>query len=459
MVFNMEKNSESKQERLGNAPLGKLLFSLAVPTITAQLVNLLYNIVDRIYVGRIPVTGSLSLAALGICVPVIQILMAFALLVGQGAAPKAGIAMGQKNYEEANRLLANSFVLLTLLSAVFGSLFFVIRRPLLLAFGASANTIEAASSYMGIYLAGSFFVLWVTGLNLFITVQGFTKISMFTILIGCVLNIILDPIFIFAMDMGVNGAALATVISQGASAAFVIGFLCSRKSSLRLSFRYMKLDGHLIRPVLALGLSPFIMYATESLIQIVYNSGMQTYGNDMYVAAMSILFSVHMIIFLPVSGLCSGSVPILSYNYGAKNYDRVRRTFKLLLVSCLSFTIVMELAIELFPNAFFSLFTADESLIQLGAEPLRIYIAAAFMMSIQNSVQNTFLSLGEAKSSIFIALLRKVILLVPLALILPKIGGLGTLGLLIAEPISDTVSATTSIFIFRKKSRTLLAES
>lgn len=458
-AMKLQNVNENKQARLGNAPLGKLLFTLAVPTITAQLVNLLYNVVDRMYVGRIPGSGSLALASLGVCVPIIQILLAFSVLVGQGASARAGIAMGRNDYEEAGVLLGNSFVILTVISAVLCSILLIFRKPVLMAFGASVNTIDLAASYLGIYLLGTFFVLWVNGLNLFITVQGFTVTSMLTVLIGCVANIILDPIFIYGFNMGVNGAAIATVISQGMSAVWVIAFLCSKKSSLRLSLAKMKLNFKLMGITLGLGLSPFIMYATESLVLIVYNSGMQLYGNDMYVAAMSVVFSIHMIIFLPISGLCAGAVPIISFNYGAKNFSRVKKTFRLLLICCLGFAFATELPIELFPKAFFRLFSNDSSLLELGSAPLRIYMAASILMSVQNAVQNTFISIGEARSSIFIALLRKIVLLIPLALILPKFGGLGVWGLFLAEPISDTISATTSAFIFRRKSRVLLVEA
>lgn len=328
-----------------------------------------------------------------------------------------------------------------------------------MAFGASVNTIDLAASCLGIYLLGTFFVLWVNGLNLFITVQGFTVTSMLTVLIGCIANIILDPVFIYGLDMGVRGAAVATVISQGMSAVWVIAFLCSGKSPIRLSFWKMKLNFKLMGITLGLGLSPFIMYATESLVLIVYNSGMQLYGNDMYVAAMSVVFSIHMIILLPISGLCAGAVPIISFNYGANNFSRVKKTFRLLLICCLGFAFATELPIELFPKAFFRLFSNDSSLLELGSAPLRIYVAASILMSVQNAVQNTFISIGEARSSIFIALLRKIVLLIPLALILPKFGGLGVWGLFLAEPISDTISATTSAFIFRRKSRVLLVEA
>lgn len=452
-----EAQIQDKQNRLAEEPLGRLLLSLSIPAIIAQIVNLLYNVVDRVYVGRIPGSGSLSLAALGVCVPILQILMAFAALVGQGASPRAGIAMGKNNYDEANRLMGNSFVLLTFLSIALGAVFAVFRRPLLLLFGASANTIDAAADYMGTYLLGTPFVMWVYGLNVFITVQGFTKISMATVLIGCVLNIILDPIFIYGLGMGVRGAALATVISQGVSAVWVIVFLCSRRSSLKLSPRWMRLDRGLIGMILSLGISPFVMYSTESLVQIIYNAGMQSYGSDLHVAAMSVIFSVHMIIFLPVSGLSSGAVPIISYNYGARSFDRVRKAFRILLGSCLAFTFAAEMPIELFPKAFFSIFNEDPALWALGANPLRVFVFASIFMAVQNSVQNTFLAIGEAKSSIFIAMLRKIVLLIPLALVLPKVGGLGTWGLILAEPVSDTISATTSYILFRRKSRELLS--
>ncbi|MEG1547671.1 MAG: MATE family efflux transporter [Clostridia bacterium] len=447
---------ENKNNELGSAPIGKLLLKMAVPTVMAQLVNLLYGIVDRIYVGRIPGSGSFALAGLGVTFPILMLISAFGALVGMGGAPRAAIAMGEKDDKKAGLILGNSVTLLLIFSVLLTVVFSFTKEPILRAFGASENILPYASEYISVYLIGTIFVLLTLGLNVFITTQGFAAASMMTVCIGCVLNIILDPIFIFTLNMGVAGAAVATVISQGVSAVWVVGFLCSRKSKLRIRFENMRLRLQIVGTTLALGSSAFVMQATECAVQLVFNKGMQTYGNDMYVALMSIMFSLTQIVWLPLMGVGQGAQPIISYNYGAKNMQRVKDTIKTLVFVCICFSVVSVGAILIFPNAFIGLFTPDAELIAIGKTPLRIFICGMLMMGMQSACQQSFLALGQAKDSMIMALLRKVILLLPLALVLPGVFGLGLWGLFIAEPISDVIASIVTTVTFKIKSRKLL---
>ena len=435
------------KERLGTAPLGKLMFELAVPTVFAQLINMLYNMVDRIYVGRIPGEGSLALAGLGVSFPIIILVSAFSALVGMGGAPQAAIHMGRKDYEGAERILGSGTVFLLIMAVVLSVVFQIFKVPILMAFGASEATIPYASRYLGIYLCGTLSVQIALGLNQFITCQGFARTGMITVLIGAVLNIILDPVFIYVMGMGVAGAACATVISQTVSALWVVRFLMSKKSHLRLRKDYLRLDPGVLRPVLLLGVSPLIMQSTECLVQLTFNSGMQTFGNDYYVGAMTVIFSLSQLLFMPVQGIAQGSTPIISYCYGAGNTERVMRTFKLLLIVICCFTGVLAGAYVLFPRTFAVLFSSDPQIVDIAAYGLRIYSFGFLIFGIQMACQQTFLALGEAKISMFLALLRKVILLVPLAIILPRLG-MGTDGLFYAEPISDIIAACTTGTMF-----------
>lgn len=452
----MAKTEKIVENRLETAPLLPLLFQLAVPTVLAQIVNLLYNMIDRIYVGRIPGTGSLSLAGLGVAFPVILLIASFASLVGMGGAPVAAIYMGQKENDKAERVLGSSIVFLVILSVVLSITFYIIKRPLLLLFGASENTIAFADSYLSVYLLGTISVQISLGLNQFISAQGFAKTSMITVLIGAVLNMILDPIFIYGLGMGVRGAALATVISQTVSAVWVLLFLFGKKSLLKVRREYLKVDFKVMAPVLALGLAPFIMQSTECLVQLTFNTGMQKYGNDFYVGAMTILFSVTQMLFLPMQGLAQGATPIISYNYGAKNAGRVKSAFRIMFLTAMVFSLVGTGIVMLFPHTFVSLFTSDRQVIAIGGHGLRIYAAGFLIMGAQSACQQTFLALGQAKISMFLALLRKVILLIPLALILPAVNGWGTDGLFFSEPIADVTAVITTVTIFTLQFNSIL---
>lgn len=438
-------------------PVGSLLIQLAVPTVLAQLVNLLYNIVDRIYVGRIPGTGSLALAGLGVTFPIIMLISAFAALIGMGGAPRAAIAMGQKDMDGAEKTLGNCVSVLFLLSVALTAIFLTAKRPILLMFGASADTLPFADSYITIYLCGTMFVQAALGLNMFITSQGFAKMGMATVCIGAVLNILLDPLFIYGFGLGVQGAALATIISQGVSAIWVLKFLTGKRTILKIRRRFLRPEAKTLLPVLALGLSPFIMQATECLIQLTFNSGMQKYGNDLYVALMAILFSIMQFVWLPVQGLAQGAQPIISYNYGAGNMERVKKTFRLTFIASVAYTVLLIAFIELAPGFFIGLFTNEQALIEMGRPCLRVFMAGMIIMGAQSACQQTFLALGQAKISMFLALLRKVILLWPLALLIPTLTGTGVMGLLVAEPIADVLAVITTTTLFYIRSKTLMA--
>lgn len=444
------------QSRLANEPIGKLLFSLAVPTVLAQLVNLLYNIVDRMYVGRIQDVGSLALAGLGVCFPIIMLVSAFAALIGMGGAPRAAIFMGRKDNETGEKILGNSVAMLILFAIVLTAVFYFTKEPILILFGASLDTLPFASEYLSIYLIGTIFVQIALGLNMFITSQGFAKMGMVTVCIGAVLNIVLDPIFIFGFNMGVKGAALATIISQAVSAIWVFKFLTGKKTILKIKKENLKLEKDIITPIIMLGMAPFIMQSTECLVQLVFNKSMGYYGNDMYVALMSILFSVMQFIWLPMQGIAQGAQPILSYNYGAKNYDRVQKTFKLLFTVCLSFSILVVLTIEFFPQIYIGMFTNDPQLYEIGVPGIRIFMFGMMIMGAQSSCQQTLLSLGQAKVSMFIAFLRKIILLIPLVFLLPFFMQTPTNGILWAEAIADLLAAIVTTILFMKKSKQLL---
>ena len=451
----MEENKRavgSVDQRLGTAPLVPLIFSLALPTALAQLVNMLYNIVDRIYVGHIPGTGSLALAGLGVTYPIIVLITAFSNLIGMGGAPRASVAMGRGDYKTAEKILGNCVTLLIVLSVALSVVFTVFGEPVLRAFGASENTLPYAMSYLRIYLLGTIFVQFTLGMTPFITNQGFAGTSMATTCIGAVSNIILDPIFIYGLNMGVEGAAIATILSQAISAVWVLVFFTGKRSVLRIRKANLIPDGKTLALILSLGVSPFLMTATECVIQLAFNTGAATYGGDSAVAIMSILFSVAQIANLPVQGFCQGAQPVVGFNFGAQKLARVRQAFKIMLAVSMGVTTVVVGAVEIAPQLFLGLFSSDAGLIALGTAPLRIYMLGYFFMGAQLACQQTFLGLGEAKISMFIALLRKVILLLPLSLVIPRVfGALGLsqlLGLYLAEPISDIVSASTCTILF-----------
>ena len=448
--------AKEENRELAEAPITGLLLKLAIPTVIAQLVNLLYNMVDRIYVGRIPEVGTEALAGLGVTFPIVMLVSAASALSGMGGASRAAIAMGKGEHEKAEKYLGNATLVLILLAVVMTVVFQFTKDPILLAFGASEVTLPYASSYLGIYLFGTIFVQISLGLNMFITNQGFARTSMATVCIGAVLNIILDPVFIFGFRMGVQGAALATVISQAVSASWVLRFLTGKKSILKIKPAYMKPEGRIIGSMLALGVSPFIMQSTESLIQLIFNTGMQKYGNDTYVAVMSILFSIMQIVWLPIQGFAQGAQPIVSYNYGAGNMDRVKKCFRMLFIICISFSVGIVVLIELLPQMFIGIFTPDQAVITLGTPALRVFMLGMSLMGAQCACQQTFLALGESLISMFLALLRKVILLAPLALLLPVLTGWGVWGLFIAEPVSDVLAVCTTVTLFAARRRKLL---
>lgn len=442
------------KEFLAKEPIGRLLVKLAVPTVAAQMINMLYNIVDRIYIGHIPASGSMALTGVGVCMPLIMIISAFAALVGNGGAPRASILMGKGDKDKAEKILGNCFTTQLIISVILTFVMYIFNRPLLLAFGASENTIEYAVSYMNIYALGTLFVQLTLGMNTFITAQGFAKIGMFSVLIGAVVNIALDPVFIFALDMGVSGAALATIISQACSCVWVLSFLFGKKTTLRIKKENLPLRAGIILPCLALGLSLFIMQASESIISVCFNSSLLKYGGDVAVGAMTILTSVMQFAMLPLQGLGQGAQPIMSYNYGAKNASRVKKAYFLLLKSSLCYSFVLWLLVMLFPQIFAGMFTPDTELIAFTKTALRIYMAVMFIFGIQISCQMAFNSLGKALSSIIVAVMRKFVLLIPLIYIMPHIYTANKAhAVYMAEPVADiiAVSFTAILFSFQFK--------
>ena len=440
---------------LGRDPLGGLLFKLALPTITAQLINMLYNVVDRVYIGHMEGVGDLALTGVGVCMPLIMIISAFAALVAGGGAPRASIFMGQGDRDSAERTMGACFTLQCVISVILTVILAILHRPILLAFGASENTIEYAAAYMQIYSIGTIFVQLTLGMNAYITAQGFARMGMLTVVIGAVANIILDPIFIFALNMGVRGAALATVISQAISCIWVLLFLSGKKSILRLRPSVQKIDLKLVLPCIALGSAHFIMQASESVISACFNTSLRTYGGDIAVGAMTILTSVMQFAMLPLQGLAQGAQPIISYNYGARNRERVRGIFKILLTASLIYSMTIWAAVMLFPRGFASIFTSDVALLDFTPGALRIYCAVLGIFGIQIACQMTFVSLGKALSSMVVAIMRKFVLLLPFIYIVPTFfaEGMKTTGVYLAEPIADViaVSFTAVLFAFQFK--------
>ena len=437
-----------RENDLGRDPVGKLLLRLAVPTVTAQLVNALYNIVDRMYIGHIEGVGDLALTGLGVCFPVIMFVSALSALVGMGGGSRAVVRMGAGDPEGANAILGNCATLLVVLSVVFTILLQLVKEPMLYLFGATDNTIGYALDYLTIYLWGTIFVEISLGLNFFITAQGFSTVGMATVLIGAVINIVLDPILIFGFNMGVQGAALATITAQAVSAVWVVWFLLGKRTKLRLQRRFARLDWKVLAPVLALGVSPFIMQSTESLVNIAFNSSLKAYGGDPAVGAMTICSSIMQVFFLLFQGLSQGAQPIIGYNYGAGSLDRVKRAFRLLLLTSITFSTVSCLAIELFPGAFVAMFNDKPELVEMAVWTLRVYAAGMFMLGVQCACQQTFVALGQAKISLFLALLRKIILLIPLIFILPNFLENKVLAVFLAEPAADILAALTTGTLF-----------
>lgn len=433
---------------LGTEKVGKLLLKLAAPAIAAQIINLLYNIVDRIYIGHIEGIGKLALTGVGVCLPLIMVISAFAALAGMGAAPRASIFLGQGRVDDAEKVLGNSVTLLAILSVLLTLVFQIFARPLLLAFGASENTIVYALQYLRIYSMGTIAVQMTLGLNAFISAQGFAATGMLTVVIGAVCNILLDPLFIFVFHMGVQGAALATVISQAVSMVWILIFLTGKKTTLKIRRKCLKPEMKVLLPSLSLGLSPFIMQGTESLLAVCFNTSLLKYGGDLAVAAMTILTSVMQFSMLPLHGLTQGAQPIISFNYGAGNAQRVTKAFRLLLICCLTYSTVLWAAVQLFPQTFILMFNNDPELLTFTEHALHIYMAVSALMGAQLACQQTFVAMGNAKSSLFLALLRKIILLIPLIYILPAFLPDKTTAVFLAEPVADFLAVTTTVSLF-----------
>lgn len=445
----------SQEVDLGKEPVGHLLFILAVPAITSQVVNALYNMVDRMYIGHIPEVGSAALTGVGVCFPIIMIISAFAYLFGMGGAPRASIFMGKKDNDTAEKILGNCTTSLMIIAVLLTVLVLIFQEPLLYLFGASENTIGYAMDYMTIYAIGTIFVQLTLGLNAFISAQGFSKISMLTVVIGAVTNILLDPIFIFGLNMGVQGAAVATVMSQALSAIWAFWFLSGKNTILKLKRENLKINFHILLPCIALGVAPFAMQATESVLVLCFNSSLLKYGGDLAVGAMTILSSVMQFAMLPLQGLTQGGQPIISYNYGAKQGDRVQKAFKLQTISCFSYSSILWLLIMIFPSLFVAIFTSDPQLTEITIWALRIYMAGVLLMGIQISCQQTFIAFGNSKKSAFLAVFRKILVLIPLIYILPMFISDQVFAVFLAEPIADTIAVltTSTMFYFEMKNK------
>lgn len=443
---------------LSTAPVGGLLFKLAIPTVLAQLINMLYNVVDRIYIGHMPEVGDLALTGVGVCLPIILFVSAFAALISSGGAPRASIFMGKGDNDAAEQTLGGCLTLQVVISVILTAVLLIWNRDLLLAFGASENTIGYAADYMNIYAMGTIFVQLTLGFNAYITAQGFSLMGMLTVLIGAACNIVLDPIFIFALDMGVQGAALATIISQGISCVWVLAFLCSKRSLLRIKVKNLKISPKVVLPCIALGLAPFIMQSSESIISVCFNSSLLRYGGDVAVGAMTILTSVMQFAMMPLQGLAQGAQPILSYNYGARNAGRVKKTFRLLLLSSMVYSTLLWGFVMLFPRLFAGIFTPDPVLLDFTAGALRIYCAVLVIFGIQVASQMTFVSLGKAGCSILVAVMRKFVLLLPLIYIMPRLMENKTMAVYTAEPVADFLAVTFTAILFTFQFRKVIRE-
>ena len=450
-MAHLKSPQKDVSEQLASAPVTPLLLRLAIPTILAQLVNLLYNIVDRIYIGHMPVVGDIALTGVGLCFPVIYLLSAFAALLGQGGAPRAAIAMGRGDNDEAERILGTCFTSLIVTALLLTAAFQLWGEELLWLFGASEDTIGYALPYMRVYAAGSLFVMLALGMNLFITTQGYTAFSMITVVIGAVLNIVLDPVFIYAFDMGVAGAAWATILSQAVSAALAVAFFFGKRTKLRLKKAYLLPKPRILGPVLALGFAPFVMQATESLVNVAFNSSLQAYGGDIPVGCMTVSSTIMQMFWLPSQGIGQGAQPIISYNFGAGNMARVRKAFMTMLVVSIIFIGAGWLAVMLFPGFFIRIFNDSPALVEMGSWTLRVYLAAFFLMALQMSIQQVFVSVGRAKSAVVVASVRKLVLLVPLIYILPHFFEDKVFAVFLAEPVADFLAAATTGTMFLRR--------
>lgn len=445
--------ANAKQD-MGTGSIKKLMVSMAVPALVAQVINLLYNIVDRIYIGHIPEIGGLALTGVGLFTPILMLITAFAMLAGAGGAPLAAIAMGRGDKEHGQKIIGNCFMVLLLLAVVLTVLFYVYIPDLIRLFGGSENTVPYGTTYGRIYVLGCVFVLIVMGMNPFITTQGFARISMLTTVIGAVINIVLDPIFIFVLKLGVAGAAIATVLSQAVSAAWIMRFLTGPQPVLRLRPANMRLQRNVILPCLGLGLSSFVMVSTESILSICFTSSLARFGGDVAVGAMTVLTSINQLVTMPLNGICQGGQPLISYNYGARKLDRVKEAFFCQFTVCVAYTTAFWLLILLIPDFFASIFTSDQALVSYAAWAMRIFLAGCFSIGFQMSCQQSFMALGQAKICLFMACLRKLILLIPLIFILPNFFQNKAMAVFLAEPVSDILAATVttiSFFIFFRK--------
>ena len=451
MFLDNQKNA--KKQDMGTGSIPRLLAQLAIPAVVAQIINLLYNIVDRIYIGHMPVVGAEALTGVGLFLPINMLLTAFAMLCGAGGAPRAAIAMGQKNRDTAEKIVANCFSLLLIFAVILTAVFYAAAPALLRLFGASEVTLPYAVEYSRTYILGSVCVLVVLGMNPFITTQGFAKISMMTTVIGAVINIILDPIFIFLLDMGVRGAALASVLSQGVGALWIIRFLTGKQTMLRLKKENMKIQWHIIGPCLALGISTFVMVSTESLLSMSFTSSLSRFGGDLAVGAMTIITSCSQLVTMPLQGICQGGQPIMSFNFGAGNHDRVKKAFYLQFGICVGYTCIFWGLLMAVPGVFASIFNNDPALVEYTSWAMRIYMAGIFSMGFQLACQQSFMALGQAKVSLLMACLRKIILLIPLIFILPLFFENKVFGVFLAEPVSDIIAAavTTTMFFTQFK--------
>lgn len=451
------------KEFLGTGKVSKLIIKLAIPTIIAQIVNVLYNIIDRIYIGHIKEVGDLAFTGVGVCMPIILMISAFAALIGFGGSPKASIFLGKKEDDKAEIVVGNSFTLLVIVGIILTIIIQVFSKDLLMLFGASVNTIDYANGYLKIYSIGTVVVMIALGMNTFISAQGFTKISMTSVLIGAILNCILDPVFIFGLNLGVKGAAIATVISQAVSACFIIWFLTSKHSSLKLKIKNLKLNSKIVFSTLALGLSPFVMQFTEAIISICFNTSLRNYGGDIAVGSMTILSSLMQFSMLPLIGLAQGAQPVTSYNFGAKNVQRVKESFTFLLIASIIYSFLFWILLMACPNFFANIFTDKMELIDYTVWSIRIYFAVSCIFGIQIACQQTFIAIGNAKVSLFLAVLRKIILLIPLIFILPSIINNQTMAVFLAEPIADGIAVTVTgimfFIVFRKTLKNLEQEA
>ena len=436
------------RQDMGTGSIKKLMVQMAVPALVGQVINLLYNIVDRIYIGHIPQIGGMALTGVGLFTPILMLITAFALLAGAGGAPRAAIAMGRGDRDGAEKIMGNCFAVLMILAVVLTAVFYVTAPALLRLFGASDATLPYAVEYGRIYILGSVFVLTVMGMNTFITTQGFAKISMLTTVIGAVINIVLDPIFIFLLDMGVAGAALATVLSQAVSALWILKFLMGSGTILKLRKENLRLEPAVIGPCLGLGVSSFVMISTESILSVSFTSSLARFGGDVAVGAMTVLTSINQLITMPLSGICQGGQPLISFNYGARKYDRVKEAFFCQFGVCVAYTTVFWLLLMAFPGVFAGIFTNDLALVDYTAWALRIFLALGFSVGFQISCQQAFMALGQAKISLLMALLRKVILLIPMIFVLPLFFENKSLAVFLAEPVSDIIAAAVTTFLF-----------